>query len=229
MAQLHLVPQLFLAGLVLAIATLDWPLRWLISGAPILTYCLLVGASAGHRVLPFIGTWTLISTINLFYAVSATSWLLYWVFLAACYPAIFFVCLFQFDFAARAVRKSLRAILLNLHFTHDKVALFNLPALEIDTEVDGLMVIRGITISFSSLTIVAHGVEVGIKISDDCELSLQTEEVTIPLFRSVEIGDVYANIKGGEFEMSFGKLAEDTHDPTGEPLMRRDTPSVVPL
>ena len=46
-------------------------------------------------------------------------------------------------------------------FIRDKLALFNLPALEIDTDVDGLFVIRGVTMSFSTLTLVAHGIELG--------------------------------------------------------------------
>jgi hypothetical protein len=93
--------------------------------------------------------------------------------------------------------------------------------LEIDTEVEGLFVVRGITLSLSHLSIVAHGVEVGIKLSKDVELSIQVDEVTVRLFRSITIGDVYANVKGGEFEMTFGKLSRRS---TGDSLMVSDTP-----
>ncbi|KAL1302321.1 hypothetical protein AAFC00_002734 [Neodothiora populina] len=86
------------------------------------------------------------------------------------------------------------------------------------------MCIRGVTISISTLTIVAHGVEVGIKFSDDMELALVTDRVEIALFRRIDISDVFANLKGGEFEMTFGKLAQDTKDSDGEPLMVADTP-----
>ena len=55
-------------------------------------------------------------------------------------------------------------------------ALFTLPALEIDQDVDGLLVIRGITISLSSLTIVAHGIELGMKLADDIELAMYADE-----------------------------------------------------
>jgi hypothetical protein len=59
-------------------------------------------------------------------------------------------------------RRGLRKVLGGQpHLIRDKLALFNLPALEIDTDVDGLLVIRGITISFSTLTLIAHGIELG--------------------------------------------------------------------
>ena len=216
--------SLFAASSALLIALYDWPQRWVLSGAPILTYCILLGASRGYRILSFIPLWTLLTTLHLSYAVAATSWLLYWVFLINCYPAIFLTCLFQFDSVADLVRKNLRLLLKQLQVVNDKVALFDIPALEIDTEVDGLMVVRGLTICLSSLTIIAHGVEVGIKLSDDMELALLTDTVTIPLFRRITIGDVYANIKGGDYEMTFGHLEESKKDEEGDAVMVTDTP-----
>lgn len=64
------------------------------------------------------------------------------------------------------VKRGLRAALKQLHFIDDKIAFFDIPALEIDTNVDGLMMLRGITFSLSTLSFVVHGVEVGIKLSD---------------------------------------------------------------
>lgn len=93
-------------------------------------------------------------------------------------------------------RKSIRALFKQLHFIDDKVALFDIPALEIDTKLDGLVVLRGITFSLSTLSFVVHGVEVGIKLSDDMELTVQTERVTISLFREIEVSDCFANLKG---------------------------------
>lgn len=59
-------------------------------------------------------------------------------------------------------RRGLRKVLGGQpHLIRDKLALFNLPALEIDTDVDGLFVIRGMTISFSTLTLTVHGIELG--------------------------------------------------------------------
>lgn len=182
------MPYIFGAATTLLVALFQWPRRWIFSGAPLLTLILLLGASNGSRILPVVPLWTIFATLHLAYAVAATSWLLYGLFAALCYQIIFLACLFQFAVVSNFVRRNLRSLLQQLHFVNDKIAFFNIPALEIDTEVDGLMVIRGITISLSSLTLVAHGVEVGIKLTDDLELSIQTENVTIPLFRRIEIG-----------------------------------------
>ncbi|KAF2089616.1 hypothetical protein K490DRAFT_36956 [Saccharata proteae CBS 121410] len=217
-------PFVFAAGTGLLLALQNWPWRWVLSGAPLLTYSLLLGASKGTRIFPAIPLWTILTTLNLLYAVAATSWLLYWFFAAGCYTVLPFSCLFQFDAVANFARKRLRTVLKELHFMNDKIAFFDLPALEIDTEVDGLMVIRGLTISLSTLTIVAHGVEVGVKLSDDMEIALQTEIVTIPLFRRIDVGDVYGNLKGGQFEMTFGTLAGKAHDDTNGQLIGLDTP-----
>ena len=43
-----------------------------------------------------------------------------------------------------------------------KVAFFYLPSLVIDTDLDGLVTIRGITFSILDLTIELHGIEVGL-------------------------------------------------------------------
>ena len=74
------------------------------------------------------------------------------------------------------------------------------------------------------MTAVAHGVEVGIKFSDDLELALVVDTVTISLFRRVEVGDVYGQVKGGQYEMTFGNMAKKTKDDQGEALMVTDTP-----
>lgn len=171
--------HLFAVFALTSVALFEWPLRWLLSGAPLLTYSILLGATNGHRILPVFSTWTLLTTLNLVYAVSATSWLLYWFFVAGCYPMLFISCIFQFDVVADFVRRRLRAVLRGIQFTNDKVAFFDLPALEIDTDVDGLLVIRGLTVSLSSLTVIAHGVEVGIKLSDDLEIAIQVEQVKV--------------------------------------------------
>lgn len=157
LSQLFSVSNFFLAAIALCFAIRPaFTFRWIISGAPILTYSLLLGESTRSRILPFVPLWTLVSTLNLVYAVFATSWLLYYFFLVACYPAIFFSALFQFDYAANFCRTNLRTLLQSLQFVNDKIAFFDIPALEvstrhtilraytnsfqIDTDVDGLMV-----------------------------------------------------------------------------------------
>ena len=227
--------------LIAAAITLPWARRWLLSGCAIESLIILLGANTGSRIFPAIPLWTLLVTLNGFYAVSATSWLLYGVFAATCYPSILLTCLFQFSFAADLARKNSRRALRQLQFTRDKIALFNLPALEIDTDVDGLFVIRGITISLSSLTIVAHGIElgtlhyspcfrlllmafVGLKLADEIELAAHADQVTIALFRHITIGDCFMNIKGGKPEMTFGDLGDDVNEVADESVFLGDTP-----
>lgn len=218
------VPYGFAIGTGLAIFLYDWALRYVLSGTAILTFILLLGASRAARVLPVFPLWSLLITLNFVYFVAATSWLLYGLFAVGCYPIILLVSIFQFDAVARFVRKELRHFVTQLSFISDTIAFFDIPALEIDTDVDGLMVIRGITLSLSSLTLVAHGIEVGIKLSDDMELALSVEKVHIPLFRKIDIGDVYAAIKGGKYEMTFGDMAESTKDADGDAVMIENTP-----
>lgn len=220
-------PHLFAVATLVLLAGFEWPRRWLISGAPILTYSVLLGAEQDTRFLPYIPLWPFFTTLHLLYCIAATSWLLYWAFAAMCYALIFFSCLFQFDFAGRFVRRRLRGLLKGSHLINDKLALFNLPALDIDTEVDGLFVIRGVVVSLSSLKIVAHGVEVGIKLNNDMELALTTDKVSVSLFRKIEIDDVYANLKGGAYEMTFGGDVRVNGTEEGDPgqssLLRKAT------
>ncbi|KAK5946633.1 hypothetical protein PMZ80_000776 [Knufia obscura] len=218
-------PLLATSIAVLLITATSWARHWLLSGCAIESMLILWGGNS--RIFPSVPVWTLLSSFNLIYAVVSTSWLLYAFFTAACWPFVFVTCLFQFQFAADLVRKNLRTVLRDFYFTRDRIAFFNLPALEIDTEVAGLMVIRGITFSLSHLTLVAHGIEVGIKLTDEIELALHADEVRVPLFRSIEIDDVYANIKGGKAEMTFGDVEEEDTDEDSffneTPLLRAAT------
>ncbi|USP76383.1 hypothetical protein yc1106_03657 [Curvularia clavata] len=210
----RLIPDSFLALIVVATLFLSWSLRWVVSGAPVLVYAILLGEAYGHRILPFVPVWTIFATVNLVYAVCATSWLLYWIFLGCCWPTLVVICLYQFGAAAALVRRTLRKTFLrDLHFINDQIAFFDLPALEIDTEVKGLFVIRGVTLSLSTMTLVAHGVEVGIKLSDDIELGIQVDKVIVPLFRQITVDDVYANVKGGDWEVTFGDVAYGVPEP----------------
>ncbi|KFY57225.1 hypothetical protein V496_06499 [Pseudogymnoascus sp. VKM F-4515 (FW-2607)] len=219
-----LSPFRFAAGTALLVALQEWPRRWLLSGAPILQFFVLHGNSRGDRILPVAGLWSMFTTLHLIYAIASTSWLLYWGFAVLCYLSIFLTCLFQYQIVGDFVRKKSRFLLKQLHFIDDKIAFFHIPALEIDTEVDGLMVLRGITFSLSTLSFTVHGVEVGIKLSDDMELAIQTEKVTVALFRRIDIGDCFANVKGGQYEMTFGCIPGDTHDDDGDAVFVEDTP-----
>lgn len=147
---------------VLLCAATSWARRWAYSGAAIETLLIFYGHAYQNRILEGAPLWTLLTTYNLAYAISSTSWLLHALFILVTYPAIFLTSLNQFPRAANVARRGLRKYLGSQpHFIRDKLALFNLPALEIDTDVDGLFVIRGVTFSFSTLTLVAHGCELG--------------------------------------------------------------------
>jgi hypothetical protein len=209
-----------IAATLLGSIVFSW--RWTLSGTPLLLCSLFLGESNGHRVLPWIPLWAFFTTLNFAYAVAATSWLLWWVFAAICYPAFLLSCLFQFDAAGRFARRRLRRVLKHVQFISDTVGLFDLPALEIDTDTIGLFVLRGLTFSWSTLTGTAYGIEVGVKLSDDM---IQTDKVVVKLFRRIEIGDVYANVKGKD-EMSFKDIRPfpNERDMTKDQFVATDTP-----
>ncbi|KAF2864774.1 hypothetical protein BDV95DRAFT_588453 [Massariosphaeria phaeospora] len=216
-------PHAFIATTVLATTLYSWPLRWIISGAPLLVYSVLLGNSKGYRIMPWLPIWTMFATINLAYAVAATSWLLYWVFASICYPALILSCLFQFDAAANLGRRAFRKVLRNMHFIQDTVSFFGIPALELDKDVLGLFVVRGLDFSLSTLTATAHGCEVGVRLTEDMELAIQVDKVVVHLFRKIEISDVYANVKGGELEMTFGTFQPDESKRRDNAFIARDT------
>lgn len=212
-------PVLFAVFACLVLTMFTWPVRWILSGAPLLQFLILLGDSNGLRVLPWLNVWPMFTTLHFVYAISSTSWLLYWVFTFICYPTIALVCLFQFDWAANHARDYMRRLVAGLHFIDDKIAFFDIPALEIDHEVDGLLVVRGLTFSLSTFSFVVHGIEVGIKLTDDIELAIQCEEVKVQLFRRCDVGHCFMNLKGGKFEMTFGSLPKDSTDANGEPVL----------
>lgn len=154
-------PILATSSVVLLVCSTQWARTWVLSGSAIESLLIIYGAGRGLRIFSDIPLWTVLATLNLLHAISSTSWLLHGVFMALCYPVIGITCLVQFDWIATLARKNLRRVLRSLHFTRDKIAFFNLPALEIDTDVDGLMVIRGMTFCLSTMTIVANGIELG--------------------------------------------------------------------
>jgi len=205
------------AAVAVALVSSTWGRNWILSGAGIETVITIYGAHQNNRILPTVPLWSLLATLNLAYAVCSTSWLLSGIFAVACHGLVALTALSQFPSVALVARRFLRRVVQeHSHFVKDKLALFNLPALEIDTNVDGLFVIRGLTISFSTLTIVAHGIELGLKLADDIELAIYVDEVHVALFRRIEIGDVYANMKGGKFEMTFAEIEDATDDAASE-------------
>jgi hypothetical protein len=89
----------------------------------VLTYCILLGASKGYRILPSAQLWIVLAKINLVYIVAATPWIFYGISTAVCYPASFFAYLFQCNFVANFTRAGLRRLPKQPHFVDDKMAL----------------------------------------------------------------------------------------------------------
>lgn len=204
----------------------SWAYTWIVSGAAPLSF-ILVSGEVQHpktRIFSWASIWILLVLINLAEAAASTSWLFFGIFTCLCWPMIFLASLFHWQFFAEWTRIVLRKVLYFVHFASDTIALFDLPALEIDVDVAGLMVIRGVKVSLSNLTLTAYGIEVGIKLSDDLEMALQTDKVTVAFFRRIDIAPVYGNIKGGAFEQTFAELEGDTRSADGQVLMDEDTP-----
>ncbi len=74
-------------------------------------------------MLESIHLWPILTTLHLGYAICSTSWLLYWVFVALCYPALFLISLFQFSAVGQWVRTAVRKVVLlkMVHFVDDKI------------------------------------------------------------------------------------------------------------
>ncbi|KAL5441317.1 hypothetical protein PMIN06_009407 [Paraphaeosphaeria minitans] len=216
-------PLAYLAFTVLAATVLSW--RWILSGTPFLASSLAIGEWNGKRVFPWVPMWAIFTVLCVTSMVASTSWVLYWGCAAACYTALSLSCLFQFRFAAKILRRYLKNVLQECHIVQDSISLFDLPALEIDKDTVGLFVVRGLTFSLSTLTATAYGIEVGVKLDDDMELSIQTDKVTVALFRRIQIGDVYANVKGRD-EMTFKEVHQfpNERDMSMDTLIARDTP-----
>ena len=173
----------------------QWRIQWMVSGTPLLMLCLLLGASNGRRILPFIPLWFLLSAINIVYSVVSPSWVLLVMYSSTIYPTILFAAITQFDLCGWLVRRSLRRVLTQVSFVDDTIALFQVPSLKLDVDVDGLMVVRAVTMQLSRLRVKAFGIEVGIQVNEEIEIGISVEEMTVALFRGVQIGDCYVNVK----------------------------------
>lgn len=134
----------------------SWLGSWLLSGCAVETILLFTSSTE-----LFVSNYLLITFLNAAYLLASTSWLFFLLFAAGCWPLIGLTCLVQYDAVSSYTRGTLRRTLKNLHFYRDQVALFYLPSLVIDMGLDGLVTLRGITISLLDLTLELHGLEVG--------------------------------------------------------------------
>ncbi|CCG84440.1 protein of unknown function [Taphrina deformans PYCC 5710] len=179
----------------LCLVLYDWSARWALSGAPLLCFVLLSGRLGWLSKSPKLLLWTLFN-VNAAYALLSTSWLFYDFYVVTSYPTIFVLAILSSKRLQKLVRKTLGFLLSGFNFNEDKLAFFDLPAIDIDDgDVPCLLVIRGFTFSLSTMTFVVHGVEVGVKLNDDIELAIQTDRFTWRLFREISIGDVYGSVK----------------------------------
>lgn len=137
-------------------------LAWLKSGAAIETLLITYSSFTNTRLgqsLPLLPT---IASLNLLYAVASTSWLLYSLFAALCYPLAGLTVILVFPWASRTLTRWLGRLLKQSRIAGDKIVITNLPGLEFDPGVvSGLIVVRGLTLSLSDLRIEAYGIEAG--------------------------------------------------------------------
>ncbi|KAK6354011.1 hypothetical protein TWF730_008431 [Orbilia blumenaviensis] len=174
----------------------EWSLRWWISGTPLLCFLILYGASISElpntnptQRLPYV------FGILFIYLIISTSWLANAILTVLTWPFVALLAATNFPFLQAIVRRSMRRLGRDMHYFQNKIACFDLPALEIDVRANGMMVIEGMTFTLSTLTLEAHSIEVALKIDEGLEICFRTEKAIARLGRCVEIGDVYVTLK----------------------------------
>ena len=143
------------------IVVFPWARPWLYSGCAIMSLLIVYGSVTGATAFRSISPWTTLASLNLVYSITSTSWLQYRCFTAVCWPCIITTFLLLSPPASNITRRVFRRLLTRSHFVKDRIAAFNLPALYLDIKLQGLLVVRGWTFSLSTLTIEAHGIELG--------------------------------------------------------------------
>lgn len=147
--------------------------NWLLSGSGIETLLLLSGPFLQSDV----PSWVLIFALNIVYAVASTSWLLHIVFASVCWPLVLATSITQYVLISRFTRGRLRWLLKEMHFHRDKVAFFSFPVLIIDTGISGFVAIQGVTVSFLTLTVDFHSIDLGMPTRPCCLHSLTADTV----------------------------------------------------
>ena len=153
------VVGLSIVAVVILVA--PWAQRWLYSGTAVESLLIIYGCATRHRVFRSVPLWLTLASLNLLYAIASTSWTLYRCFATLCYPCVLLTGLIVFPSGSHYIRSGLRSLLKHSRIAKDKIAFSNFPALELDGSITGLLVVRGLTICFSTLTIEAHGIEIG--------------------------------------------------------------------
>lgn len=135
----------------------SWVRSWLTSGCAAESLLLIAGP-AEHGSVP---RFALLAALNVAWLLASTSWLFHIAFATACWPLVVVTCIVQYATASSFTRGRLRAWQKRLHFYKDKIAFFDLPSLVIDTYLDGLVNVRGLTFNILDLSVELHGIEVG--------------------------------------------------------------------
>ncbi|KAF3922739.1 hypothetical protein ABW21_db0207518 [Orbilia brochopaga] len=190
-------PHFFLAFCIYTLfAFPEWSTRWFLSGIPLLCFLILIGAqpsdlldTAPSQRLPHV------AVVILVHLILSTSWLAYYLLAILTWPVVVVLSIANSVILQGLFRRFIKRIGRDLHYFQDKIACFDLPALDIDVHILGMMVIEGATFTLSTLTIEAHSIEVALKVDDGLEICFRTEKAVARLGRSVEIGDVYITLK----------------------------------
>lgn len=184
-----------------------WPVRYFKSGAPFLSFALLLGKPGALLGSPLALTLS-IGAITVAYLACETSWLFYYVYMAICWPTTLITSLVRSSRLQRRTRQLLRVLLGKLYLFGDRVAVFDIPAIEVDDgDVPVVLAIRGVTWTLSTMTFRVHAVEVGVQLNDDVTLAFQTDKFIWRVGRNIEVGDVYVTAHG---PFSDHKLHRDT-------------------
>lgn len=148
------------------IASVPWARQWLYSGSAVESMLLIYGCLSGNRFFRYLPLWATVATLNLLYAVTRRSWLLSCAYSIICYLSVCITCLIIFPSVLQFLRSRVRILPKHLYVTSDKIASFDIPALRLNGDVSALAVLRGATMSLSTLRVELHGLEVGK--SPDC-------------------------------------------------------------
>jgi hypothetical protein len=135
----------------------SWMQGWLSSGCAVESFFLATGPAEHWSVSRYI----LLAALNAAHLLASTSWLFHLAFAVVCWPLVAVTCIVQYAAVSSFTRHRLRSWLKYVHFYRDKIAFFYLPSLVIDTDLDGLATVRGVTFSILDLTLELHGIEIG--------------------------------------------------------------------
>ncbi|BFZ54071.1 hypothetical protein PYCC9005_001102 [Savitreella phatthalungensis] len=188
-------PYFFMLMSSVCLVLWGWAAAYFKSGAPFLCFALLLGKPGMLLGSPF-AVFSSLFGVNITFALFQTSWLFYGFFCVVCWPATFVILLLRNRWLQVRFRNVLRRILRDFILLDDRVAFFDIPLIEVDDgDVPVVLNIRGVTWTLSTMTFRVHAVEIGVQINKDIALSFSTDKFILRLFRSIEVGEVFCNVR----------------------------------